>query len=568
MDDSISPEKGYYRSLTRNMVLTMIVVSMLPLILISAITRHFFLSSYRDKVHSQLKMVLSRHQMAIDDFLDDRLSAIRIQAKTLSPDQRKDGQDLKQLLGVLQEEYGNSLMELGLLNEQGIQIAYAGPLPEAQQDYSRTPWFKTAVQDGHCVSDVFQGSGDSRRFAVAARQERDGKSWVLYAGISTDALDALLAKICEGPSERAIIINGRGETQADAPDNLSVRQRPRMEFPTNRARSPEVTITESTDEAGSQEFVLWAGLGHGDWALCYTLTATEAYSAIYDARRFSIATLVVGLIGIMGMSVILSKRMITHIARTEREKRAMNEQLIEAGKLASLGEMAAGIAHEINNPVGIMVQEAGWMKDLLDDYEQDPNAGLNMEDFKRSLTRIQTQGRRCKGITLQLLSFARKTDHTKKDAQLNKLIEEVLALSARRARHSNVRIVTNLMADLPTITISPSEIQQVLLNMINNSLDSFDSAGGTIQVSTSVRESHAVIEISDDGPGIAKENLSRIFEPFFTTKPVGKGTGLGLSICYGIIKKFGGDITVTSDLEKGTAFRILMPLGTSQVPVE
>ena len=207
-----------------------------------------------------------------------------------------------------------------------------------------------------------------------------------------------------------------------------------------------------------------------------------------------------------------------------------------------------------------MVQEAGWIQDLVDDYEQDPEAPFSIDDFKRSLTRIQTQGRRCKEITHQLLSFARKTDHTRRDAQINELIEEVVALSAGRARHSNVQIVKKLQEDLPTISISPSQLQQVLLNLMNNSLDAFDSKGGTIDIETSLGENNVLIQIADNGPGIAKENLNRVFEPFFTTKPVGKGTGLGLSICYGIVKNMGGEITVTSEQGKGTAFQIVIPL--------
>ncbi len=555
-------ENDYHRRLTKYMLVTMMVVSVLPLLLISGIIRHFCLSPYTEKVHSHLKTVVSRHQKILAGFLDDRLRAVRTQAKTLSLGGRDCERTLRRVLPILQEAYGNSFTELGLLNGQGAPVGYAGPSPPARKDFSKTPWFQTALADGYCISDVFEDSGGSRRFAVAASEEWDGERWVLYAGISADQLDSLLAKIGEGPSGSAFIFNRRGEMQCRGPGNAFGKETLCTEAAFGGA-SEEVRVAERIDTSGAPVLVLSTDLNHGMWVLCATRNAKEVYSAIYRARNLSIVTLVVGVVGILGMSAALSRRMITHIAHTEQEKRAINEQLVEAGRLASLGEMAAGIAHEINHPVGIMVQEAGWMQDLVEDYEHDPTTNIKMEEFTRSLTKIRTQGMRCREITRQLLSFARRTDQATKSAQVNDLIEEAAALTARRARHSNVQIVRDLMQGLPEILISPSEILQVLLNIINNAIDVFDSNGGTIRISTSMHGQRLVIEISDDGPGIAKEHIPRIFEPFFTTKPVGKGTGLGLSICYGIVKKLGGDLTVTSDQGKGTAFRIVMPVKTS-----
>ena len=242
----------------------------------------------------------------------------------------------------------------------------------------------------------------------------------------------------------------------------------------------------------------------------------------------------------------------------EMEKEMMNEQVIEAGKLASIGELAAGIAHEINNPVAVMVEEAGWIRDLLD--EEDLKETANLEEFKRSLNQIRTQGHRCKEITHKLLSFARKTDPTVKLVQVNEVIEDVISLSQQRALYATVKIETNLDPDLPKVEASPSELQQVFLNMINNSLDAMDSKGGMIEVISRVSGRFVVVDVADTGVGIPKSNLQRIFDPFFTTKPVGKGTGLGLSICYGIMKKMGGDLTVNSAVGLGTTFHIHIPM--------
>ena len=227
-------------------------------------------------------------------------------------------------------------------------------------------------------------------------------------------------------------------------------------------------------------------------------------------------------------------------------------------RVGSLAELAGGIAHEINNPVAIMVEEAGWIEDLLD--EEEFQQSENLEEFRRALKQIKTQGTRCKEITHNLLSFARKTDPKVKDLQLNDLLREVVQISERRLPHSNIHLRASLDANLPSIRVSPTEMQQVFTNLVNNAIDAIDPRGGTVEIMTRLEGDDVVVEVSDTGQGISEENLSRIFDPFFTTKPVGKGTGLGLAICYGIINRLGGEISVKSRVGAGTTFRIRIPL--------
>ncbi len=145
---------------------------------------------------------------------------------------------------------------------------------------------------------------------------------------------------------------------------------------------------------------------------------------------------------------------------------------------------------------------------------------------------------------------------------INDLIEDVIGLCQQRIRYAaNTKLVTNLAPDLPTVKISPTEMQQVLVNLINNSLDALEGkGGGKVEVTSREKDDNVIIDVADDGPGIPEANLTRIFDPFFTTKPVGKGTGLGLSICYGIVTKMGGKISVNSAVGMGTGFHIHIPI--------
>ena len=254
-----------------------------------------------------------------------------------------------------------------------------------------------------------------------------------------------------------------------------------------------------------------------------------------------------------------AKKMILVEKQTEEK---MKEQEIETGKLTSVGELASGIAHEINNPIAIMVEEAGWLSDLLND--EDLGNPQNLEEFRRALNQIKAQGGRSKDITHKLLFFAKKTDSRVREVLINDIIEEIVSISEQRAKDSNIKIATQLDPELPKVVASPSEMQQVLQNLINNAIDAIGTGGGSIEITSRLNGEYVTIDVADTGQGIPNELMNRIFDPFFTTKPVGKGTGLGLSICYGIIKKMGGDITLNSSVGMGTTFHVHLPAPKSE----
>jgi len=244
--------------------------------------------------------------------------------------------------------------------------------------------------------------------------------------------------------------------------------------------------------------------------------------------------------------------------RIKEELKKTHMQLLQAERLASIGMLATGVAHEINNPVAIMIEESGWIEDLLE--EEEFQSSKNLKECNRALKQIHTQGNRCKEITRKLLSFARKTDSDVQTAYLNDIIEEVVRLSLKRTKHAGVKLKTILQKDLPSTLVCASEMQQVLSNLINNALYAMENTGGTITLSSHMAHGRIMVKIEDDGPGIPAADQSRIFDPFFTTKPVGKGSGLGLFICYSIIKSMGGTIDVQSELGNGTNFNISLPV--------
>ncbi len=294
-----------------------------------------------------------------------------------------------------------------------------------------------------------------------------------------------------------------------------------------------------------------------DWLLIFQQEKKDAFAKLNETQLIAVFIALAGALLIIFVTFLISGQLVKRIARLDSEKEVMNQQIVETGKLASIGELAAGIAHEINNPVAIMVEEAGWIQDLL---SEGIDKADNFQEFKRALDQIQTQGHRCKGITHKLLSFARKTDSRMETLQLNEFVNEVVDLLSQQFKYANIDVDVQLDPELPAIQASATEIQQVLMNILQNAVYAMEKTGGRIIILTTAEDQTISIAIRDTGPGIPPDNLARIFDPFFTTRPVGKGTGLGLSICYGIINKMGGRIDVESRLDEGTTFTIVLPL--------
>jgi two-component system NtrC family sensor kinase len=549
---------AYYRSLTRNIILIIMGVSVIPLLLISGTIRYFFQSYYQEKVLDHLKVLVRKHSQNIDSFLNERLANIQVQVDSYTFDQLSNESFLKERLEIIQKDYGHGFVDLGVVNEHGIQVAYAGPFELRQANYSEAPWFKEAIQQDTYVSDVFPGLRGIPHFIVAVRGVHNGSKWILRATVDFDKFNSLVESIRIGKTGFAFILNRKGEFQTKPRLEVVPNKEPYLSFLSLESKRPEEVGFAETDQGrGHGVIYVMSRMKKGDWALALQQSEEDAYSALYTARQITVVIFLVGVVGIVVVAIVLSKRVVRRIEQADREKEMMTEQIVEAGKLASLGELAAGIAHEINNPVAVMVEEAGWMQDLID--EPSSNDFPNRDEFQRSLNQIRTQGARCKQITHKLLSFARKTDPTPKKVQLNDVVEDAIALCQQRIRSGNVKIAAVLDENLPTVRVSPSEAQQVFVNLIFNAIDAVESSGGTVEVTSRFDGEYVIVDVADNGPGIPSYVLPRIFDPFFSTKPVGKGTGLGLSICYGIVRKLDGDITVNTAEGLGTTFHVKFP---------
>jgi C4-dicarboxylate-specific signal transduction histidine kinase len=250
-------------------------------------------------------------------------------------------------------------------------------------------------------------------------------------------------------------------------------------------------------------------------------------------------------------------------ARTE-ELRAAHHKLLQADRLASLGQMAASVAHEINNPIAGVLNLSMLMQRILKD---DGIPQQRIPEFRKYLGQVVGETSRAGRIVSDLLAFSRRSKPQRTNGDLNRIIQTTLSLVNHKLRLSNVEVETDLAPDLPPVPCDGSQMQQVVLNLVMNAAEAAHGRDDSkVKIITRAAGDRAVLVVSDNGEGIPAENLTKIFDPFFTTKPEGKGVGLGLAVLYGIVQSHGGEVEVNSRVGEGATFTVSLPLVHAGTP--
>jgi two-component system NtrC family sensor kinase len=458
-----------------------------------------------------------------------------------------EGDNLGQLFERLQGQYP-SFADLGVIDQQGIQQAYYGSYDLEGTDYSGEKWFREVIDQGLHISSVYRGYRAAPHFAIAVSKydPTTRRTWVLRATIEADTLQQFVSRIKTEATDDLFLIDGDGVLQTSSDyfgETLSQ---------TELAAEPGI---RSDLSMGDGNFLIAVGgIKSTPW---YLVIKKYGYTNKTEWRSFR-SELFFLFFTCMVISVIviytLVKLLTSLIRKADEIQIGMMQEAEHKDKLASIGRLASGVAHEINNPLAIINQKTGLVEDILE-FSADFDQKTMIID---SLKSIGNSVERCKAITHRLLGFARRTEVLFEHFSVNETIREVLQFLENAMMYNRIKLDLQLQENLPQIYSDRLQLQQVFLNIINNAIDAIGK-DGSISIITNLIAGEVRVVIQDDGGGIPEDLLPRIFEPFFTTKETGKGTGLGLSITYGLVKKLGGDITVRSNVGKGTAFTITLP---------
>ena len=544
----------HFRQLQTRLVLGLLLGFLLPNALLSAYFHFQFTHTLKNSALLNLEAVAENQKNTIDLYLQERVvnlfNLFHSREFSLQPTQEAMDNYLQSL-----KRFHDGFIDVGFFNARGIQIGYAGPHPQLRgRDYSDQPWFKDLREGSrnYLISDIYTGLRNIPHFTIAVRQVFDGTPYIMRATLDPDKLYVFLRSISHGKEVETTLINTRGQHQVVDPG--------RGPFPSTSSYVPPTVPAGGVEEIEFDEratLIAYSWLKETPWALLVMQPASVAQSGMYRARL--ILTISLALISLLvSLVIFLTIRKVVADARKMAEKgQQLQEMLAHASKLASIGELAAGVAHEINNPLAIIMATSGVIRDMLNpefDLDHSPEA------ICKELSTIDTAATRAKGITKRLQEMGKARMPVSVQCDLNALTAEVLERLQRvEFKGKHIEVVTEFAADLPQILAEPEPLRQVVGNILVNAADAIADRG-TITVSTALQDGMVSITIADTGRGIPAENLQRIFNPFFTTKGGGRGTGLGLSIAASIVKYMGGTIKVNSIPGAGSSFTILLPV--------
>jgi signal transduction histidine kinase len=546
-----------YRQIWTVVISVLIATALVPLLAITIIHYQLIQKSVDSELIFRTERLVSNARRAMTFFLEERLDALRFSVNEIGYDQLTNPNHLTVILRNLKLGFGG-LTDLSVIDQTGIQVAYAGPFKLEGKNYSNQIWFIECQKRNIYVSEIFRGYRDLPHIIIAVKSIRpDGTAFFLRATLETERLIQTLSSYETGAHADIFLVNRSGIIQTPSKHHGEIFEKMMLPLPSFSPRTQAVMATDEqgqsiitgyafiTTQIADTPFILMvikqkAGM-MGVWL--------ELHSNINWFVGFSIMVVIL-------VVTITCTLMVNKLYQADRDKAEAMAAMEQNNQLASIGQLAAGVAHEINNPLALINETAGYVKDLFVIKKQYSKDDELLENIDYILEAVE----RCGTITRQLLGFARKFDVKIQRVNLNEVISDVLVFHNKEAEYRNVSVYVDIPKDVPEIETDRGKLQQVLLNLVNNAFQAVDN-GCNLAINAAPEGRDKVsITISDNGCGMPEENLSKIFEPFFTTKERGRGTGLGLTITYGLVKKLNGNISVISKEMEGTTFIITLPI--------
>lgn len=545
----------------RRIILTRVLLAPFIILMIVCSTLvYYFATNLFDRVESELMRVADDHRHLIEQFFSERTEDLQFIAGSNNFKSINQQQRLSEIFHVLQST-SPAFLDLGVFDKDGNHIAYEGPYRLEGKNYSQAEWFKAVYEKSVYISDVFLGYRNTPHFIIAVKKIEDGKPWYLRATIDTQFFNNLVENIRVGKTGEAYLINKDGVFQTrKRSGGLLMDTDP--DFIGYKSDHERIMSFTARDHQGGECLYAIGRLNKTGWFMVVRQDFSDAAAPLIRAVMVAIVLVIIGGAVVVVIAFLLASGLANRLTLSDAEKREMGSQLIMAGKLAEVGEMSAGMAHEINNPLQVMTSEITMIKDLFEDCRTgEPVSRETMDLMVDSVDQIGLQINRCSTITLGLLKFARKTDPIVRKIIPHEMIGEIVSMVEHQANLDGITIHQEVDPNISEIESDPAQLQQVFLNLLNNSIYAVkDIDDGQVRITSEVDDEFVLLSVCDNGCGIEPEALKKIFVPFFTTKPVGKGTGLGLSTCYGIIEHLGGNITVTSELGVGSVFSVQLPI--------
>ena len=534
-------------------------VSIIPMAILLLFTYIIQNRAIKNENYLSTVSMTAKTRRTIAYFLEERLDTLKFITREKDLRAISDRAELSQILQNLKMGFGG-YTDIGYLDESGVQILYVGPYDLEGKDYSNQEWFNKCLKHGSYVSDVFLGFRKIPHMIVAVKSPiKNGAFYILRVTLDISDFIQIFSTLELSEKSDIFLINRQGLLQTPSKYYGEILGKLALTVPEYSVHSQAL---ETRDMSGSTVFLGYAFIENSPYILMLVRKSEEIMKGWNRIRQeinwvFG-ASVLVTLIFVLGISVF----MVNRIYDADQKRLKAMESLERSSRLISVGRLAAGVAHEINNPLAIINESAGLIKDKFTikmEYKEDRRLIELVDDVLESVER-------CGEITKQLLGFARQFDPKIEPLRLTRILSQVLSFFRKEAAYRSIIVNKDIPDDLPMIYSDRGSLQQVFFNLINNALQAMPEEKGRLDVTALKKDDETVaVTIKDNGKGISEEDQKRIFEPFFTTKILEGGTGLGLAITYGIVKRLRGDISFYSKEGEGTEFTITLPTKLERV---
>ncbi len=546
------------QTIKRNFFVAMLLAPFIPVLLALGTGGYLFWNHVQQSVLDKLTLLSAHNARVVDRFLDGFLGDLAMARAQLAD--CPDSPELRSAFETLAVKH-KGLVDIALVDPSGEVVAYAGPSVFKGTHVVPGRWLDEALERGSGISSVVSGQMGLPLCIVAQRFNVGDEVFVMRASLDPEIFTSLFIA-GRGEEVDLFLVNPDGEIVAGSGGQVLTKDRALVEHVfMGRVGT---AFRDSHSKAAYSSTVL----SHGGWILGVRKQCAAMFSAADSALLFLGISLVSGGIIVLLSSLYLTGYVEKMLLQRDDERERLREQLYRAGRLAELGEMAAGFAHEINNPLQIMKSDQAYIEMLLQDFRtragRDADFLSDVDEIGASLNQIKLQIDRCARITHSILSFGRAGKSEAQNIDVAKFIPEVLIMIQKKIQLSNIALRVEIPPTRLVVHVDPGRLQQVVLNLLNNAMYAVSQTShirpGEIVLACSVEGADMVrIEIRDNGAGIGEEQKTLIFTPFYTTKPAGSGTGLGLSVCHGIVESMKGVLDFTSVKGQGATFFILLP---------
>lgn len=528
-----------------------LIVSLTPLVIMTELNHYMYRGALESETRFGIARALSNVSRSLEFVVEERLSALELLIQEKSPDELNSDEKLAVLLANLERSFGG-FVDLGVIDRDGVQTHYAGPYDLQGDRYDDQKWFQEVAARGLYVSEVFMGHRRLPHFIIAVRRGVDRQSFlVLRATVAMELLTSLVFIPDLGPSDDVFIVSRDGVLQTPSLHHGGLLEPCPISLP---PVSMEAELIEDYQEEGKKFVLGHRSIAKTPFTLMVLKSRLIGAGPYQKTRDEMLALLVISTFFIILVVLWSSTYLVRQIRAADIRRAEMLHKMEFTSKMATIGRLAASVAHEINNPLAIINEKAGLLQDLMQQSEQVPYR----DRILKNLHSITNSVERCGSVTHRLLGFTRTMESQSESIDLADLLQEVLRFTGNEALHRNITVATRYEPGTPPIHTDRGQLQQIFLNIINNSFAAVPDGGRVDLVVESPRPERVAVTIRDNGSGIPEDKLPYIFEPFFSMK--GKfGTGLGLSITYDLVQRMGAHINISSKLGEGTAVTVEFP---------